>query len=101
MPLYLEIIFTIIGFAISIIGLVFGSKALFSIKKINKQRNEHGDNYQNSTINHGLNADDIIKIINNLPKSEIEKVREGIITTFGKEEPKNPKEGDIWIKPID
>lgn len=34
MPLYLEIIFTIIGFVISILGLVFGSKALFSIKKM-------------------------------------------------------------------
>ena len=116
MPLYLEIVFTIIGFVLSIVGIFIGSKALINSKSNNKQKNMYGDNTHNSTINYGIKADELINIIRSLPSNDIKRINEEInkrideltekIATrpkihFGKDEPKEAKDGDLWFQEID
>lgn len=116
MPLYLEIIFTIIGLILSTTGIVLGSKALINTTNINKQRNKNGDNYQGSTINKGITGDELVNIIKNLPTSDIEKIKNELDKrienleselknrpkfSVGKEEPKDAKDGDLWFKEIE
>jgi len=116
MSLFLEIIFSIVGFMLSFLGIFLGSKALVNIKNINKQKNKYGDNYQGSTINKGITGDELVNIIKSLPTSDIEKIKTELDKriveleteinsrprfTVGKEEPKDAKEGDIWFQEID
>lgn len=112
MPLYLEKIFTIVSIGLSILGIVFGSKALINIKRSYNQKNLQGDNFQNSTINNGITAEELINIIRNLPVNDIARIVNEINIRIngleqeikskpnihiGKNAPENPKAGDIWI----
>ncbi|MDD3085362.1 MAG: hypothetical protein PHU32_05760 [Candidatus ainarchaeum sp.] len=116
MPLYLEIIFEIVGFLLSALGILFGAKALFAVQNKNIQKTKSGVNYQDNKIYNGLTADDIVKIIQNLPQSDVQRIYNEMVKKFeeidkelamrsrtfiSKDEPTDMKEGDIWLHILD
>lgn len=116
MPLYLEIIFEIVGFILSALGILLGAKALVTVRNKNIQKTKGGVNYQDNSSNNGFTADDVVRIIQNLPQSDVQRIYNEMVkkfeeidkeltmrprTSIGKDEPTDMKKGDTWIDTSD
>lgn len=112
MPLYLEIIFETVGLSLSILGIIFGAKALISVQNKNIQKTKGGVNLQDNRVNNGFTADYVVNIIQSFSPEDIQKIKDEMTKKFeeidkelskktetfvGKDEPINAKEGDIWF----